>query len=326
MMRLSVAIPTYNAGLTIGMALESVLRQTRPADEILVLNDGSTDDTVSILRSFGDRITLIEQENRGVAAARNALCAASSGDVIAFLDSDDIWHPRYLEEQRRNLTTFPDVVASFLGHVNFYGLGDYEWTDTPMRDIDRERIDPLAFLERYKRATGAFGSASFMCVRKDVLSSLGDEPFKVSGVEDSYVCTWLPLFGPVAYSPARLAAYRITEMAMSTDKLKAYGLWVEVFEKLEALYDDRASVALQRAFQEAFASKRRQYAKLLLGAGRRAEGRLQLHRSISQNWRAESVAKSVGLLLASWLPGRLQPSWPPPDRDWRAPRGVAEDR
>ena len=286
-----------------------------------MLDDGSTDDTVSILRSFGDRITLIEQENRGVAAARNALCAASSGDVIAFLDHDDIWHPRYLEEHQRNLTTFPDVVASFLGHVNFHGLGDYEWSDTPMRDIDRERIDPLAFLERYNRATGAFGSASFMCVPKDVLSSLGDEPFKVSGVEDSYVCTWLPLFGPVAYSPAPLAAYRITEMAQSTDKLKAYGLWVEVFEKLEALYDDRASVPLQRAFQEAFASKRRQYAKRLLGAGQRAEGRLQLRRSVSQCRRAESVAKSVGLLLASWMPGRLQPSWPPPDRDWRERAG-----
>jgi hypothetical protein len=241
--------------------------------------------------------------------------------VIAFLDHDDVWHPRYLEEHERNFTMFPDVVASILGHVNFHGLGDYEWSDTPMRDIDRERIDPVAFVERYNRATGAFGSASFMCVPRDVLSSLGDEPFKVSGVEDSYVYTWLPLFGPIAYSPAPLAAYRITEMAQSTDKLKAYGLWIEVFEELESLYDDRASVPLQRAFQQAFASKRRQYAKRLLGVGRRAEGRLQLRRSVSQCRRAESVAKSVGLLLASWMPGRLQPSWPPPHRDWREPAG-----
>src|SRR6185436_11096286 len=98
--KISVAIPTYNSSAFIKSTLDSVLHQTVPPDEILVLDDGSTDNTVSILNSYKPQVTVFQRQNRGVASARNILCDLTRGELIAFLDHDDIWHPNYLESQR----------------------------------------------------------------------------------------------------------------------------------------------------------------------------------------------------------------------------------
>lgn len=87
----SVVIPAYNCERYIARTIDSVLAQTRPADEIIVVDDGSTDKTADVIRSFGDRVILIQQENAGASAARNTGIKAASGDWIAFLDGDDEW-------------------------------------------------------------------------------------------------------------------------------------------------------------------------------------------------------------------------------------------
>ena len=92
-MRISVVIPTYNRAGSVGEAIESALAQTREPDQVVVVDDGSTDDTSSILSTFGQRITVVTQSNAGVSAARNAGLARATGDWLAFLDSDDVWHP-----------------------------------------------------------------------------------------------------------------------------------------------------------------------------------------------------------------------------------------
>jgi glycosyltransferase involved in cell wall biosynthesis len=89
----SVVIPAYNAARTLGEAIESALAQDFPGKEIIVVNDGSTDSTAAVLRTYGDRIRVIEQKNRGQSAARNAAIAAAGGEYLAFLDSDDYWLP-----------------------------------------------------------------------------------------------------------------------------------------------------------------------------------------------------------------------------------------
>jgi glycosyltransferase involved in cell wall biosynthesis len=97
--RVSVVIPTYNAAAMVKEAIESVLAQTYADFEVVVMDDGSTDDTESVVRQFGDRIRYFKQENRGVSAARNAGINKSLGDYVAFLDSDDLWLPDKLTEQ-----------------------------------------------------------------------------------------------------------------------------------------------------------------------------------------------------------------------------------
>ncbi len=105
----SVVIPTYNYGRFIADAIESVLGQTVAPTEIIVVDDGSTDDTEAVVRGFGGRIKYIRQENAGVCAARNRGVAESSGDLIAFLDADDIWEPTKLEKQIAKFASDPAI-------------------------------------------------------------------------------------------------------------------------------------------------------------------------------------------------------------------------
>ena len=95
----SVIIPTFNRGWIVREAIDSVLAQDYPNFELIVVDDGSTDDTNAILRAYGDRLKVIEQSNSGVSAARNRGIEASGGELIAFLDSDDYWLPQKLSIQ-----------------------------------------------------------------------------------------------------------------------------------------------------------------------------------------------------------------------------------
>jgi glycosyltransferase involved in cell wall biosynthesis len=95
----SVIIPTYNRAHSVNKAIDSVLAQSFKDFEIVVVDDGSVDNTAAVLAKFGDRITVIRQQNSGVSAARNAGIRAACGKWIAFLDSDDIWFPGKLARQ-----------------------------------------------------------------------------------------------------------------------------------------------------------------------------------------------------------------------------------
>ena len=94
----SVIIPTYNRGWALGEAIESVLAQEYTNFELIVVNDGSTDDTRDILAGY-EGITVLEQSNQGVSAARNNGVNCSRGAYVAFLDSDDLWLPQKLSTQ-----------------------------------------------------------------------------------------------------------------------------------------------------------------------------------------------------------------------------------
>lgn len=113
MPKVSVIIPTYNREKLIGRAIESVLAQTHPAYEIIVVDDGSTDGTKSALAPFNGKIKYVHQANAGIAGARNRGIQESGGEYIAFLDSDDYWAPEKLAEQVRVLDACPKVGIVF---------------------------------------------------------------------------------------------------------------------------------------------------------------------------------------------------------------------
>ena len=108
-MKISAVIPAYNAEKTIGRAIDSVLSQTRPADEVIVVDDGSSDSTAEVVRSYGDRVIFLPQENAGASVARSAGIQAATGDWIAFLDGDDEWLPEKLKLQSDHLQRHPDL-------------------------------------------------------------------------------------------------------------------------------------------------------------------------------------------------------------------------
>jgi len=104
---ISVIIPTYNRGWIIKEAIDSVLAQEYINYELIVVDDGSTDDTHDILNSYQKNFLVLRQNNKGVSAARNRGFAAASGRFIAFLDSDDIWLPQKLSQQVDFFQSFP---------------------------------------------------------------------------------------------------------------------------------------------------------------------------------------------------------------------------
>jgi glycosyltransferase involved in cell wall biosynthesis len=124
---LSVVIPTFNRRALVSRAVRSVLEQTTPAREVIVVDDGSTDGTADALeREFGREVTVVRQPNAGVSAARNAGVSVSCGRFLSFLDSDEVWLPRKAELQAACLERNPTF-----GMV----LCDLYWQDAAGRDL-----------------------------------------------------------------------------------------------------------------------------------------------------------------------------------------------
>lgn len=117
MCNVSIIIPTYNCAQYISETIDSALAQTYRDFEIIVVDDGSTDNTKEVLKKYGSQIKLIYQENRGVSAARNIGISRSEGQYVAFLDADDIWLPNKLKAQVEIMNANPDVGLIFTDGV-----------------------------------------------------------------------------------------------------------------------------------------------------------------------------------------------------------------
>ncbi len=108
----SVIIPTYNRGWCLSEAIDSVLAQDFQDYELIVVDDGSTDNTREILNGYEHEIIVLQQANKGVSAARNRGIAEAGGQLIAFLDSDDVWLPRKLSRQVDFFKLNPEAVIT----------------------------------------------------------------------------------------------------------------------------------------------------------------------------------------------------------------------
>lgn len=108
----STIIPTYNRSHIVVYAIESALTQDWPNHEVIVVDDGSTDDTESVCRKFGTSIVYVKQRNQGVSSARNKGIQLAKGEFIAFLDSDDIWLPRKLSSQMYQMLSDDKIAVS----------------------------------------------------------------------------------------------------------------------------------------------------------------------------------------------------------------------
>src|SRR5262245_20179101 len=120
MSSVSVVIPCYNAGRFLKETLESILAQTRPALEVIVVDDGSTDDSAAVAGAFGPPVRVLRQSNQGESVARNRGLDEARGDWVAFLDADDVWAPDKLERQLAAVEGSPGVACC---HTGFYLFG-----------------------------------------------------------------------------------------------------------------------------------------------------------------------------------------------------------
>ncbi len=169
----SVVIPTYNRAHVLGRALKSVLAQTFDDFEVLVVDDGSTDDTEDLVTAFGDsRIRYLAQsENRGVGAARNRGLREARGEFVAFLDSDDEWHPKKLDRQIAVFRDRPEEIGLvYTGVESVFGDGSRR-VDLPTR---RGNVYEKLLLENV-----IHGGGSNAMIRRNVIATVGffDEAF-----------------------------------------------------------------------------------------------------------------------------------------------------
>lgn len=140
--RISVIIPVYNGEKYVGEAINSVLNQQILPFEIIVVDDGSTDSTESVCKSYGDKLIYLKQENQGAAAARNLGVNKASGAYLAFLDADDIWLPARLQDGITALTR-EDSPSMFFGMIEEFYSPDtddafrsrYKCAEIPIKGI-----------------------------------------------------------------------------------------------------------------------------------------------------------------------------------------------
>lgn len=194
---ISVVIPTYNGLERLKTTIDSVLAQTSPATEIIVIDDGSPDDTASIQQIYGERILYKRVENGGQQRARNIGVSMALGDWIALLDHDDQFEPTYLEEVRALFEAHPLVDATISNSRTWDEAGHWEhgnkftdyapagyWDAVGANPADRwsilERYDYARYLDFHPAQTSMF------VVRRAVYDAIGgfDERMRGSGAEN----------------------------------------------------------------------------------------------------------------------------------------------
>jgi glycosyltransferase involved in cell wall biosynthesis len=196
----SVIIPVYNCERFLAEAIESVLAQTYRPLEIIVVDDGSTDQSANIARSYKE-IQYIYQPNQGAAVARNTGLAAAQGELIAFLDADDVWLPNKLKVQVEYLTEHPDVGLNVCRIENFLD---------PEISLPPGGGDVPLMKEQINLGT--------MVVRRDVFSQAGDFDPGYSVAEDfDWITRAKDLGVTITILPDVLMQRRIHETNLSHD-------------------------------------------------------------------------------------------------------------
>lgn len=197
----SVVIPLFQKADVIGQTIEAVLRQTYPLFELIVVDDGSTDGGGDVVAGFTDRrIRLIRQANAGASAARNRGVAAARGDWIAFLDADDLWAGRHLENLMAAASR-KDAVAVFANHLLASRSAPVMKAHVPDQRVD----DPFAFvLATYPYAV----HPSCLLVERAALIRAGLFPVGAVMGEDTDTWCRLAFEGPFRYVAEPTAVYR----------------------------------------------------------------------------------------------------------------------
>lgn len=229
MPKVSVIIPTYNCAKYLRDTVESVLSQSFQDFEIIIVDDGSTDNTKETISKLGNdqRIIYISQENKGQACARNTGLKMAKGDYIALLDADDKWLPNRLEEAVAALDNHPDV-----GLVHAHSLRITE-DNKPIETIKRDPrfLSGSLFETIFLRQTHI--SCPTATFRRECLDTVGlmDENRTCLGNEDREYWLRVSQRYPVLFIDKVLAHYRVRENSVSKDTSKMFKARLYVVDK-----------------------------------------------------------------------------------------------
>jgi glycosyltransferase involved in cell wall biosynthesis len=301
----SVVIPTYNRASFVSEAIESVLDQTFSDYEIIVVDDGSTDNTHEILEQYRDKIQYIYQENEGVSAARNTGIKNSTGLWLAFLDSDDKWMPEYLATQMEGIRRSPEISMQTTDCYTIGGERTYFEMNRVIGEFNgRDYLhlsDPFRFVVTH--GPWQVGSTIF---RRDAIIKAGlfDTSFDLN--EDFELMARVALQGSFGLiRDVLMIMYRRNEtIACLTNRVRTNP--IQARESDEKIYEKLRSI-------RALKGKERKSLSRLMGMNRRAIGNLLLTKGNIAEARAsyrrayffDRSARSLGKYFLSFFPENI---------------------
>lgn len=294
-MSISVVMPAYNARATIFDAIDSVFHQTLPADEILVIDDGSTDGTGDALaEKYGASVTVIRQSNAGVSASRNRGVEAASGEFIQFLDADDMLDPRKLERSL-DLAQRTDAPVIY-GPARFVGPDgitpvDFNFPPLPSGDILSEWLTGTM-------AGGTYGVCSSFFVARRVLIDAGGFATDLSQAEDWHLWIRLAAKHHFAALDEPLVIYRFLPTGASRHDLKMAHGRLTVIRRTRELPEVHSRLS-KAVLDRLEAGRWHVYAMRLWEAGQRREARDALD---AANRLAPSAVRTLYGLMSYILP------------------------
>lgn len=262
--RVSVVMPVYNVEAYVAEAIRSVLAQTFTDFELIIVDDGGSDASMDICRSFSDpRIAIVSQQNRGLAGARNTGIAAARGDYIALLDSDDRWLPEKLMLHVIHLDNAPNIGVGFAPSRFIDAAGQ------PLRIVQRPKLKAVTAADIFCRNPVGNGSAPVL--RRAALDTVAfahpddrartcwfDETLRQS--EDIEMWLRLALKGGVRFEGIApvLTEYRIGGSGLSAQILRQYEAWQGVVARMAGYAPEFTArhVARARAYQLRYLARR----------------------------------------------------------------------
>ena len=218
--KVSAIIPTHNRAAYVSRAIDSALGQTWPNVEVIVTDDGSSDNTAEVLDAYGARIKVVTQANQGLSAARNAAIAAASGEFIAILDDDDEWLPDRLAVQMPLMLDNPDIGLAGGG----MWLVDAGGALREQQQPDRQSIVELGLGDLL--LANRIGCPTAL-IRRHALEAAG--PFDTTFAYAEDYDMWVRIAGhcKVVNVPRRIARYRIWRDNKSSEENMNQALWIE---------------------------------------------------------------------------------------------------
>jgi glycosyltransferase involved in cell wall biosynthesis len=294
----SIIVPAFNAERYIGTCLASVFGQTYRDYELIVVDDGSTDQTREAIVAAGGPVRYISQPNQGPAAARNSGIAAARGELVCFLDADDSWFPDKLEHQVEFLTRHRDVGLLFADEEEFDDQGVH--------------CHSLVSTSRFFPAIAAGGTldgafqklleenfipTSTVMIRKACFEACGQFDVTLKGPEDRDMWSRIAVRFPVAFIPRVLARKRVVASSVSRDIETTLRSRIRMWIKARRLFPDLVSRAAVNAL---LAPTYLQLGFVLLEKGRSPEARTMALKSLvsrpSRSW-----LLAVSLVIFTWV-------------------------
>ena len=220
----SIILPTFNRVRLIGRVIKSILSQTYPDFGIIVIDDGSTDNTKEILVPLMSRIRYVHQENRGEAAARNRGIQESLGEWIAFLDSDDMWEPRTLELLLQAAQLHPEAgLVAMRGRVIT--------TDGTRTERTIGKKKPGPFFSTTSLLWGDSGGVLMPMVRKRLFEKVGAFDEAIASASDCDMWLRISFHTRMVCVQEPLLLCRLHGESLSRDKVLNARMWLHILEK-----------------------------------------------------------------------------------------------